>query len=91
MQKNGRKGFLGAIRHQNAYKDPHASAGRWMVRRYTIEQVGFSLVMTCSRLSFPLSGCWLGCCNAKRITYWHAHVMLPACPIYKMMTVMGKH
>lgn len=40
VQKNGKKGFLGAIRHQNPYKDPHASTGRWLVRRYTIEQVG---------------------------------------------------
>ena len=38
-QKNGKKGFLGAIRHENALKDCHAAMGRWFVRRYTIEQV----------------------------------------------------
>ena len=38
-QKNGKKGFLGAIRHENAFKDCHAAMGRWLVRRYTIQQV----------------------------------------------------
>ncbi|DBA86564.1 TPA: hypothetical protein ACH3X1_016780 [Trebouxia sp. C0004] len=40
-QKNGKKGFLGGIRHENAYKDCHAALGRWLVRRYTVEQAPY--------------------------------------------------
>ena len=50
-QKNGKKGFLGGIRHANAYKDIHAALGRWLVRRYTLEQVESLTSQQCNALS----------------------------------------
>lgn len=50
-QKNGKKGFLGGVRHENPYKDCHAALGRWLVRRYTIEQVESVTSQQCNALS----------------------------------------
>ena len=45
------KGFFGGVRHENAYKDCHAALGRWLVRRYTIEQVESVTSQQCNALS----------------------------------------
>lgn len=60
VQKNGKKGFLGGVRHENAYKDSHAALGRWLVRRYTVEQVESVTSQQCNALSgMRQQLCWL--------------------------------
>ena len=50
-QKNGKKGFLGGVRHENAYKDCHAALGRWLVRRCIMNKVESVTSQQCSALS----------------------------------------